>query len=57
MALAIQPRMTLAQFEAWASAHDDRNYKFIGGNGGVLPDFRVALKDIFPPSDATPVHE
>ena len=31
MALAIQPRMTLAQFDTWASAQYDRNYEFIGG--------------------------
>lgn len=32
MAIAIQPRMTLAEFDAWASAQYDRNYEFIGGD-------------------------
>jgi len=32
MALAIQLRMTLSEFDAWASAQYDRNYEFIGGN-------------------------
>lgn len=31
MALAIQPRMTLAEFDKWASEQYDRNYEFIGG--------------------------
>ncbi|PJF32520.1 MAG: hypothetical protein CUN52_01200 [Phototrophicales bacterium] len=31
MTLAIQPRMTLAEFDEWASKQYDRNYEFIGG--------------------------
>lgn len=31
MTLATQPRMTLAEFDAWASEQYDRNYEFIGG--------------------------
>lgn len=115
MAIAIQPYMTLAEFDTWASEHYDRNYEFIGGNtieqvsnsltsrvtfkiGGLLfaylqahpigeattadggymvngeryipdigfirterittlPNFSLALRDVLPPSDATPVHE
>ena len=30
MALAIQLRMTLSEFDAWASAQYDHNYEFIG---------------------------
>jgi len=31
MALAIQPRMTVIEFDAWASEQFDHNYEFIGG--------------------------
>lgn len=31
MALAYQPRMTVAEFDMWASTQYDRHYEFIGG--------------------------